>query len=61
MVKKYYHCDEPHSPDGVPMQTLHKPADHKEFKPKPKPKEEDVELEFKDDLKSLLSVFKKDF
>ena len=59
--KKYYYCDKPHGLDGAPMQTLHKPADHKEFKPKPKPKEEDVKLEFKDDLKSLLSVFKKDF
>ena len=59
--KKCYYCDKPHGPDSAPMWTLHKPEDHKEFKPKPKPKEEDVELEFKDDLKSLLSAFKKDF
>ena len=59
--KKYYYRDKSHRPDSALMWTLHKPEDHKEFKPKLKPKEEDVELEFKDDLKSLLSVFKKDF
>ena len=59
--KMYYYCDKPHGPDGIPMWSLHKPEDHKDQKPKPKPKEVDIQLEFKDDLKSLLSVYKKDF
>ena len=58
--KTYYYCDKPHGSEEVPMWTLHKPNDHKDTKPK-KPKEEKVDLELQDDLRSLISVYAKDF
>ena len=58
--KTYYYCDKPHGSEGVPMWALHKPQDHKVFK-KEKPQEEQVDIELQDDLRSLISVYAKDF
>lgn len=43
------------------MWAIYKPEEYKEQKPKFKLKEEKIKLEFNDDLKLLLSVFKKNF
>ena len=58
--KTFYYCDKPHGREGKPMWTMHKPSDHKDFK-KSKPKTSDVEIEATDELRSLLTTFKKDF
>ena len=59
--KTFHFCHKPHDIEQKPMWYLHKPEDHKDWNPKSTPKEEDIKLEFNDDLKSLLSVLKKDF
>ena len=59
--KTFHFCHKPHGKEQKPMWSLHKPEDHEDWKPQSTPKEEDVKLEFNDDLKSLLSAFKKDF
>ena len=60
-VKTYYYCDKPQVAKQKQMWALHEPVDRKDRKTKSSPKKEDVKLDFKDDLKSLLSVLKKDF
>ena len=58
--KTFYWCDKPHSWESKPMWAMHKLSDHKDFK-KPKLKISNVEIEATDELRLLLTTFKKDF
>ena len=58
--KKNHHCDKPHGREVKPIWAMRKPSEHKNFA-KPQPKTTDSDLETTDELRSLLTDFKKYF
>ena len=61
--KMHYYCNKPHGREGKTMWALHKQCDHKDYYKfkADKSKQEKVDLELKDDLRSLLFACNKDF
>ena len=65
--KTYHYCTKSHGKEGKPMWTLHKECDHKGFTGSThktyssNKRDPEVKLELKDDLRSLISVYKTDF
>ena len=56
--KTYYWYDKPHRKVGKPIWALHKPSEHKEYS---KLKTLNMEIKATDELRSLLTIYKKDF
>ena len=59
-IEKNHHCDKPHGREVKPIWAMRKPSEHKNFA-KPQPKTTDSDLETTDELRSLLTDFKKYF
>ena len=58
--EKNHYCDKRRGPEGKPMRSMCKSSEYKNFI-KPQPKTTDVCLETTDELRLLLTIFKKDF